>query len=60
MTRKVSGLSGHAAVPGKKLTRQHPVIPPIKEGEELREVLSQLAGAADPGHIEREATTVMT
>ena len=57
MTRKVSG---HAAVPGKKLTRQHPVIPPIKEGEELREVLSQLAGAVDPGHIEREAATVMT
>ena len=37
MTRKVCG-----AACNKKLTRQTPIIPPIKEGEELREILSRI------------------
>ena len=37
MTRKVSGVSS------KKLTRQTPIIAPIKEGEELREILSEMS-----------------
>ena len=39
----------------KKLTRQNPVIPPIKEGEELVEILGSLRTDSENIRIERKA-----
>ena len=39
----------------KKLTRQNPVIPPIKEGEELVEILASLRTDPENVRIERKA-----
>ena len=39
----------------KKLTRQNPVIPPIKEGEELVEILASFRTDAENIRIERKA-----
>ena len=39
----------------KKLTRQNPVIPPIKEGEELVEILASLRTGSENIRIERKA-----
>ena len=39
----------------KKLTRQHPVIPPIKEGEELVEILASFPTNPENFRIERKA-----
>ena len=42
-------------LPHKKLTRQNPVIPPIKEGEELVEILDSLRTNVGNIRIERKA-----
>ena len=42
----------------KKLTRQNPVIPPIKEGEELVDILASLRTDAENIRIERKAISV--